>query len=236
MTTTSDFADIDYASTSKSSSTPKSLEFNSADIRNSLNRKTSSFHESVNLNEDPQANRNNDTPNSTNTSLSGASNLDSATESYKNGPPISSNGALAPPPYRNPPSPKTNSPLLHQQLGYSGLFENHQRTDSQSSGTTNSSKVLDFGTNKSSNFMKEMSPPPQTSLLATSATSNRQPSPNIHINVLSNLQSVVNSATSEKDLLNDNHFQNAQYRELLQLIHFQREKINNQQVDISKVC
>lgn len=64
---------------------------------------------------------------------------------------------------------------------------------------------------------------------------NRQASPNIHINALSNLQAIVNSATSDKDLLNDNQFQNAQYRELLQLIHLQREKINNQQSDISKV-
>lgn len=227
ITTTSDFADIDYASTSKSTPKSSTLEFNSADIRNSLDRKTSVFREVVNLNEEPgQVNR---SQNDTSISLSETNSLDTATEFYKNGPPISSNGALAPPPYRNPPSPKTSSPSLHQQLAYNNLFDNHQRTDSQSSGTTNSSKVIDFGSNKSQHFVKGLSPP----LLVTS--NNRQASPNIHINALSNLQAVVNTATSEKDLLNDNHFQSAQYRELLQLIHYQREKITNQQVDISKV-
>lgn len=159
--------------------------------------------------------------------MSEGSNLDNTTESYKNGPPISSNGALAPPPYRNPPSPKTNSPLLHQ---YNNLLIHHQKTDSQSSNTTNNStKLIDFSANKS--FMKELSPSPTSTMNAQ----NRQASPNIHINALSNLQAIVNSATSDKDLLNDNQFQNAQYRELLQLIHFQRDKINNQQTDISKV-
>lgn len=84
--------------------------------------------------------------------------------------------------------------------------------------------------------MKEMSPSPTTtSMNAHHFGTNRQASPNIHINALSNLQAIVNSATSDKDLLNDNQFQNAQYRELLQLIHFQREKISNQQSDISQV-
>lgn len=78
--------------------------------------------------------------------------------------------------------------------------------------------------------MKELSPSPTATMIG----SNRQASPNIHINALSNLQAIVNSATSDKDLLNDNQFQNAQYRELLNLIHYQREKISNQEADISK--
>lgn len=199
---------------------PKSptMEFNSADVRSSLDRKTSAFNSS-------------DDGNSQGNSVNSANNSDNATDLYKNGPPISSNGALLPPPYRNPPSPKTGSPLLHQQpsSGFGHLFD-HQRTDSQSSSTTNSSKILDFGTNnKPQHFVKELSPPLVTN------TSFRQASPNIHINALNNLQTVVNSATSDKDLLNDNHFQTAQYRELLQLIHYQREKITSQQADISKV-
>lgn len=227
ITTTSDFADMEYVTSKPLQSVAKSpvLQFNSADVRNSLDRKTSAFREVVNLNDD-RVQRN---TNSTNSSMSENSNLDSTTESYKNGPPISSNGALAPPPYRNPPSPKTNSPLLHQ---YNNLLIHHQKTDSQSSSTTNnSSKLIDFTTNKSAHFMKELSPSPTTAM----NTQNRQASPNIHINALSNLQAIVNSATSDKDLLNDNQFQNAQYRELIQLIHLQREKINNQQTDISKV-
>lgn len=228
ITTTSDFADIDYVASKPLQNIAKSpiLQFNSADVRNSLDRKTSTFREMVNLNDERThiSHRNN---NSTNSSMSESSNLDSTTESYKNGPPISSNGALLPPPYRNPPSPKTNSPLLHQ---YNSLLIHHQKTDSQSSNTTNnSSKLIDFPSNKS-HFMKELSPSPTATMNA-----NRQASPNIHINALSNLQAIVNSATSDKDLLNDNQFQNAQYRELLQLIHLQREKISNQQSDISKV-
>lgn len=229
ITTSSDFADIECVSPKPVQNVAKSpvLQFNSADVRNSLDRKTSAFREMVNLNDhrdisDSNANR-------SNSSISESSNLDSTTESYKNGPPISSNGALAPPPYRNPPSPKTNSPLLHQ---YNNLLIHHQKTDSQSSSTTNNStKLFDFTTTKSNHFIKELSPSPT----ATLNSQNRQSSPNIHINALSNLQAIVNSATSDRDLLNDNQFQNAQYRELLQLIHFQREKISNQQADISKV-
>lgn len=219
--TTSDFPDIDY--TSKLQLSPKSptMEFNSADVRNSLDRKTNTFNSS-------------DDNNSQGNSVNSANNFDNTTDLYKNGPPISSNGALIPPPYRNPPSPKTGSPLLHQQpsSGFGHLFD-HQRTDSQSSSTTNSSKILDFATNsKPQHFVKEVSPPLVTN------TSFRQASPNIHINALNNLQTVVNnSVTSDKDFLYDNHhFQTAQYRELLQLIHYQREKISSQQVDISNVC
>lgn len=234
ITTTSDFAEIDYVSSKPLQIISKSpvLQFNSADVRNSLDRKTSTFREVVNISDD-RSNRNNN--NSCNSSMSENSNLDSTTESYKNGPPISSNGALAPPPYRNPPSPKNNSPLLHQ---YNNLLIHHQKTDSQSSNTTNNSgsKLIDFtSNNKASHFMKELAPSPTATMNAQNFATNRQSSPNIHINALSNLQAIVNTATSDKELLHDNQFQNAQYRELLQLIHLQREKITNQQADISKV-
>lgn len=81
---------------------PLPIEFNSADVRNSLERKTNLFREARNL---------------SNESLLEAYNLRcNGSEVYKNGPPISSNGALVPPPYRDPPPPRT-SPL-------------HQRSDS----------------------------------------------------------------------------------------------------------
>lgn len=255
ITTASDFADIDYAAAKPMQCTAKSpiMQFNSADVRNSLDRKTSAFREVLNLSEEraPISHRH---THSTNSSVSENSNLDSITESYKMGSAISSNHeitatyCMAPPPYRNPPSPKTASPLLHQ---YNNLLIQHQKTDSQSSNTTNNSsslnsnKFIDFGGNKSSSshFIKEMSPSPTATAAAVAAAinvnqyvaANRQASPNIHINALSNLQAIVNSATTDRDLMNDNQFQNAQYRELLQLIHFQREKISNQQADISKV-
>lgn len=83
---------------------PLPIEFNSADVRNSLERKTNLFREARNL---------------SNESLLEAYNLRcNGSEVYKNGPPISSNGALVPPPYRDPPPPRT-SPL-------------HQRSDSAS--------------------------------------------------------------------------------------------------------
>lgn len=234
ITTTSDFADMDYVTSKPMQNIAKSpiLQFNSADVRNSLDRKTSAFRETINLNDERKqiSHRNN---HSTNSSMSENSNLESTTESYKNSPSISTvnvHGALFPPPYRNPPSPKNNSPLLQ----YSSLLIQHQKSDSQSSNTTNnSSKLIDFSSNKT-HFMKELSPSPTATMNAQNYGSNRQASPNIHINALSNLQAIVNSATSDKDLLNDNQFQNAQYRELLQLIHLQREKISLQQSDISK--
>lgn len=254
ITTASDFADIDYAAAKPIQSAvkpPPIMQFNSADVRDSLDRKTSAFREVLNLNDERAAPISHRHTHSATSSMSENSNLDSNTESYKMGPspPISSNHeitstyCMAPPPYRNPPSPKTASPLLHQ---YNNLLIQHQKTDSQSSNTTNnssshnSSKFIDFGANKSctSHFTKEMSPSPTTQAAINTnqyIATNRQASPNIHINALSNLQAIVNSATSDRDLLNDNQFQNAQYRELLQLIHFQREKINTQQSDISKV-
>lgn len=264
ITTASDFADIDYASSGKPiqnavKSPPPIMQFNSADVRDSLDRKTSAFREVLNLSEERTAPISHRHTHSATSSMSENSNLDSSnTESYKMGPPpqqsqppissnheITSTYCMAPPPYRNPPSPKTASPLLHQ---YNNLLIQHQKTDSQSSSTTNnssshnSSKFIDsFGTNKSASghFTKEMSPSPTAAAAINAnqyvASVNRQASPNIHINALSNLQAIVNSATSDRDLLNDNQFQNAQYRELLQLIHFQREKITTQQADISKV-
>lgn len=224
ITTTSDFGDIDYASRSTANviKLPE-LQFNSADIRNSLDRKTSVFRDGEN---DSDENLPLSSYRSTNSSISDNTNMDSTTEAYKNGPSISSNGALVPPPYRNPPNPKTNSPLLH-----TNLFINHQKSDSQSSNTTNSSKAVDYASIKPMTFMnRELSP---SSLISNG--SHHQPTTNIHINALNNLQNIVNTTTSDIDLLNDNQFQTAQYRELLQLIHYQREKIGNQQVDISKV-
>lgn len=248
ITTASDFADIDYAAAKPLQSAAKSpiMQFNSADVRDSLDRKTSAFREVLNLSGEERPPISHRHTHSTTSSMSENSNLDSNTESYKMGPSISSNHeitstyCMAPPPYRNPPSPKTASPLLHQ---YNNLLIQHQKTDSQSSSTTNNSsshnsnKFIDFGANKSSShFIKEMSPSPTGAAININQyAANRQASPNIHINALSNLQAIVNSATSDRDLMNDNQFQNAQYRELLQLIHFQREKISTQQADISKV-
>lgn len=122
-------------------------EFNSADIRNSLNRKTSS---PILLTNDSQVN--NDLVTSPSPS-----------------PPlligISAIGSLIPPPYRNPPKPRT-SPLNQ----------------------------------KNANIMKSM-------------------------NILSNIHNLD---------LNDVLINNANYKDLIQLIKYQRDKIHMQQTDITK--
>lgn len=191
------------------------LEFNSADIRNSLDRKINLFDEKMNLSDE---------------SLSDSYKINN--NSIDSHPPISSNGALAPPPYRDPPAPQTNSP--HQQINFSNHEYNnsntttinrgtihHQKSDSQSSSTNsmnsttynNRTSQIDF------KFMKELS-------------SNERDTN--HINGISNLHAIVNNATSDSELMNDSHFQSAQYRDLVQLIKYQREKINIQQTDITK--
>lgn len=75
------------------------IEFNSADVRNSLDRKTSLFREARNLSSESLLE-------AYNARVMGG-------DLYKNGPPISSNGALVPPPYRDPPPPRTSP--LHQK-------------------------------------------------------------------------------------------------------------------------
>lgn len=170
------------------------LEFNSADIRSSLDRKTSTFREALNLSDDSlhESYKNNN------------SSIDSQSESYAANPPISSNGALAPPPYRDPPPPQGGHPI------------HHQKSDSQSS-STNSVGSASFG--RASQI--------ELKFMAAEREAN-------HLNAISNLQAIVNNATSDVELMSDSHFQSAQYRDLVQLIKYQREKINMQQADITK--
>lgn len=83
---------------------PKPNEFNSADVRDSLDRKTNLFRD-----------------NSSNESLIDVYGT-RGHELYKTGPPISSNGALVPPPYRDPPAPRV-SPLHQKSDSFSKMFE-----------------------------------------------------------------------------------------------------------------
>ncbi|XP_059610336.1 ras association domain-containing protein 8 [Phlebotomus argentipes] len=76
------YAGVVKPSQASAATVAKSGEFTSADVRNALDRKTN------------------------------ASVLSGSSESVLEGPPISSNGALVPPPYRDPPPPR-NSPLQH---------------------------------------------------------------------------------------------------------------------------
>lgn len=124
--------------------TTKSGEFNSADIRNSLNRKISSPSP---LTQDSQIEL---VPSPSPPPLIG----------------VSAIGALVPPPYRNPPKPRS-SPLNQ----------------------------------KNENIMK-------------------------NLNILSN--------TQDFNELNDVLINNANYKDLIQLIKYQRDKIHMQQADITK--
>lgn len=84
---------------------PKPNEFNSADVRDSLDRKTNLFRDT-----------------SSNESLIDVYSTRNSHELYKAGPPISSNGALVPPPYRDPPPPRV-SPLHQKSDSFSKMFE-----------------------------------------------------------------------------------------------------------------
>lgn len=80
------------------------VEFNSASVRNSLDRKTNLFRDA-----------------SSNESLMDYG-MRSSHETYKGNPLISSNGALVPPPYRDPPPPRV-SPLHQKSDSLSKMFE-----------------------------------------------------------------------------------------------------------------
>lgn len=208
------------------------LEFNSADVRNSLDRKTSGFREAINLSDESlqeSYRNNNNNVNNNNSSNNNNSNIDSTSEMYKNGPPISSNGALAPPPYRNPPPPRASPPPINPQQSSFNTAYIHQNSDSQSStNSTNGNNYSKHVQQSKYELVKEISPNVISNANGTQST-------NIHINAINNLQAIVNNATTDSELMNDNHFQNAQYRELIQLIQYQRDKINIQQADITKV-
>lgn len=85
--------------------TPKPNEFNSANVRNSLDRKT-------NIARDAGSDE----------SLIDVYSTRSSHETYKINPLISSNGALVPPPYRDPPPPRV-SPLHQKSDSFSKMFE-----------------------------------------------------------------------------------------------------------------
>lgn len=196
---------------------PLVIEFNSADVRNSLDRKTNALRNAINFSDESL----DENLNVHHQMLRGSV---SPSDMFKNCPPISSNGALAPPPYRNPPPPRNSPPTVgHSQPNSLGFV--HQKSDSLSS--TNSAGGSSGGggggggyrSSRSNKFefLKEMTPP-----LAGSKNGSFQGDFN------SNLDGF-------NDIINENVLQNAQFRDLIQLISYQREKINSQQADITKV-
>lgn len=167
---------------------PKSNEFNSADVRNSLERKTNLFGD-----------------NSSNESLIDVYSTRNSHELYKTGPPISSNGALVPPPYRDPPPPRV-SPLHQKSDSFSKMFEY---------------KVNNF-------FLDFVRLFAHSKILKNKLTQ-------FSLSFQDNVN--MNTFVSVKDMNDSSEtiFQNSQYRDLIQLIQYQREKITSQQADLTKV-
>lgn len=187
------------------------IEFNSADVRNSLDRKTNALRNAINFsNESLDENLN-----LHHHSLKGSV---SPSELFKNCPPISSNGALAPPPYRNPPPPRTSPPTVGHSQPNSMAFV-HQKSDSWSSNNSGGGSSGGYRTTRSIklDFLKEMTP----SLVGSKNVS-------LKGDFNSNFEGI-------NDIINENVLQTAQFRDLMQLIKYQREKINSQQADITKV-
>lgn len=159
------------------------IEFNTADVRNALDRKTSSSSATAGALIDDSAA----------TAAQPNSPIHPATMLYAQGPAISSNGALVPPPYRDPPPPRA-SPCGPPSVAASamspptGAFADalHHRFDSAALNTA---------------F--------------------------VHVKDLAD-------AALNPDAAAGVIFHNAQYRELVQLIKFQREKLTVQQADLGK--
>ncbi|XP_075146629.1 ras association domain-containing protein 8 [Haematobia irritans] len=130
----------------------------------------------------------------------------SPNELYKQTPSISANGALVPPPYRDPPPPR-NSPL-QQQLN----------------GPGSSNNVSSASSIQSSNSNALYSNHPQQ-------TSQYQSNDYDFVDY-QQISDLVLPATSMDE--SESIFQATQYNDLLQLIKFQREKINQQQMELTK--
>lgn len=164
-------------SMSSSTSSNKQEEFNTADVRNSLDRKVKYNNNHMMIHTNNLSNENlleifNNNKNN---------NYQPQQQTIHG---ISTSGALIPPPYRDPPPPINSSPL---------------------NITNNLQLMQKIDNNKSLN------------------------------NNLLNMNLIFNNINDINDL-NDVLLNNtAQYRDLIQLIKYQRDKINIQQSDLTKV-
>ncbi|XP_058055951.1 GATA zinc finger domain-containing protein 8 [Anopheles bellator] len=138
---------------------------------------------------------------------------------------ISSNGALVPPPYRDPPPPR-NSPLSHRLLEGGSYSTNGGCNTLTSLSSTGSAGSGIGGSGTGRKLDKDSSNPGAGSSSSPSGAAPPlldQPGPSGETNLL-------NGGGSSETL--PQHVTG--YRELIQLIKLQREKINTQQADISK--
>lgn len=151
----------------------------------------------------------------TNVNVSGTTVTTSSRDTYgekyhQSIPTISANGALVPPPYRNPPPPR-NSPQQNQNQNSKN---SHSSVGIAGPGSNNSARTFLSPNEADYEFVDY----------------ERMPSGDLHHKQLKVVPSI-----GEEVLMNENVFQSAQYNELLQLIKLQRDKINTQQLEITKV-
>lgn len=159
---------------------------------------------------------------------------------------ISSNGALVPPPYRDPPPPR-NSPLSHKQLLENQL--NNNPNASMSSTGSNSSSQLISPTLNNLNVNRKLEKDSINMNLALASGGGGGGTGSISGGSIGSGSSASNAnellLLGELNLNSEGGGQTgsassssaaaaAQYRDLVQLIKYQREKINTQQADLSK--
>ena len=156
--------------------------------------------------------------NSTNSSNTNSTNsskfLNSPNDLYKQATTISANGALVPPPYRDPPPPR-NSPLQHSAIPSTVQLQNqNSHFSSPNSGSPQ----------HSGNALYSNQPLP--------AQQQQQHQSDYDFADYQQIDDLVLPATMDES---ESIFQATQYNDLLQLIKSQREKINQQQMELSKV-
>lgn len=216
-------------------------EINLAEVRNALDRRTmlsttsaaqqnnmsmggsaeiifTNANQSLNANSTNQSNENlldifngNASNGSISNSNNGSSKFsNSPNDLFKQATTISANGALVPPPYRDPPPPR-NSPLQHLN-NVPPAASNHSNFSSQSVSPQHVGNALYSN--------QPISPTSQQQSDYADYADYQQ------INDL-----VLPTNMDESESI----FQATQYNDLLQLIKFQREKISQQQMELSKV-
>ncbi|XP_058454494.1 hybrid signal transduction histidine kinase E isoform X2 [Malaya genurostris] len=154
---------------------------------------------------------------------------------------ISSNGALVPPPYRDPPPPR-NSPLSHKLDSLNNNNNNNNSNNPNASLSSNSSLNSQTLNNLNLNVNRKLEKDSINMNLALStAAAAVAASGSAAVGGSGSIGSGSSSSNANELLLlnelnlNDGSIQNtAQYRDLIQLIKYQREKINTQQADLSK--
>ncbi|XP_065087014.1 uncharacterized protein DDB_G0283357 isoform X2 [Ochlerotatus camptorhynchus] len=152
---------------------------------------------------------------------------------------ISSNGALVPPPYRDPPPPR-NSPLSHK---LDNLNNSNPNASISSNGSGNSQTLNNLNINRKlekDSINMNLALNAAAAAAAVAAVGNSAAAGGSGGSIGSG--SISSGASNANELLllselnlNDGPLQNTtQYRDLIQLIKYQREKINTQQADLSK--